>query len=110
MPVSAMRTVAIILVCAACTFLERGLPFALLRKGNIPGWVHYLGKVLPVAIMATLVIYCLRTTTFTSTDGFLPQVVAVTVTAALHLWRHNTLLSVFGGTAVYMCFVQLICV
>ena len=97
MPVSVTRTILIILVCAVCTYLERLLPFALFRKGE-----------LPTAIMATLVIYCLRGTTFESLGGFAPQAIAVAVTAALHLWRKNTLLSVLGGTAAYMLLVQFV--
>ena len=108
MPVSVTRTLLIILVCAVCTYLERLLPFALFRKGEPPKWVRYLGKVLPTAIMATLVIYCLRGTTFESLGGFAPQAIAVAVTALLHLWRKNTLLSVLGGTAAYMLLVQFV--
>ena len=108
MPVSVAKTVTVILVCAACTFLERLLPFLLFRKGKTPALVSYLGKVLPTAIMATLVIYCLRTTSFAAVNGFLPQGIGVAVTALLHLWKHNTLLSVLGGTVVYMCMVQFV--
>lgn len=107
MPVSFTRSIIIILVCAVCTFAERLLPFLVFRNGSSP-LVSYLGKVLPAAIMATLVVYCLRTTTFTSVGGFLPQMIAVAITAALHLWKRNTLISVFAGTAVYMCLVQFI--
>jgi branched-subunit amino acid transport protein AzlD len=108
MPVSAIRSIIIILVCAACTFAERLLPFLVFRKGSSSPIVSYLGKVLPAAIMATLVVYCLRTTTFTTPGGFLPQIIAVGVTAALHLWKRNTLISVFVGTVVYMCLVQFV--
>ena len=108
MPVSVETTILIIAVCAACTFFERLLPFIVFRKGRVPAVISYLGKVLPTAIMATLVIYCLRSTSFTSWGGFVPQAVAVAVTALLHLWKGNTLVSVLGGTVTYMCFVQLI--
>lgn len=106
MPISVTQTIIIIGVCALCTYLERLLPFLLFRKGEPPQWVRYLGKMLPTAIMATLVIYCLRGTTFTTVGGFLPSAVGVAVTAALHLWKRNTLLSVLGGTVIYMCLVQ----
>lgn len=106
MPISIGQSLLIIFLCAACTFLERGLPFLIFRKGEIPALIRYLGKVLPLAIMTTLVIYCLRSTTFTRVDKCVPQLVAVVVTACLHLWKRNTLISVFGGTLVYMCFVQ----
>lgn len=108
MPVSVQTSIIIMAICAACTFLERLLPFLVFRSGRVPAVISYLGKVLPTAIMATLVIYCLRSTSFTSWGGFVPQAVAVGVTALLHLWKGNTLVSVLGGTVTYMCFVQLI--
>ena len=33
---------------------------------------------------------------------------AVGSVVALHLWRRNTLLSIFGDTAVYMLLVQMV--
>ena len=108
MPVSVSQTILVILVCAVCTYQERLLPFLVFSRGEPPKWVGYLGKVLPTAIMATLVVYCLRDTTFESPGGFAPQAIAVAVTAGLHLWRKNTLLSVLGGTAAYMLLVQFV--
>ena len=108
MPISVEQSILIIGICVGCTFLERWLPFLIFRKGQIPSLVRYLGRVLPLAIMATLVVYCLRGTTFDSFGNFVPQVVAVFATVALHLWKSNTLLSVFGGTVSYMLLVQLV--
>ena len=108
MPISVEQSIIIIAICVGCTILERGLPFLVFRKGEIPSLIRYLGKVLPLAIMATLVVYCLRGTTFDSVANFIPQIVAVVVTVILHLWKRNTLISVFGGTAVYMCLLQLV--
>ena len=96
----------ILLTAAACTYLTRALPFMFFRSGELPEWVSYLGKVLPGAIMATLVVYCLRETGFGHLGAFLPQLIAVGVVAAVHLWKRNTLLSIFSGTAVYMLLVQ----
>ena len=102
-----MKYAAIMLfVVALCTYLTRALPFWLFRRGELPSAVSYLGKILPGAIMATLVVYCLRGTTLASVGGFLPQLIAVAAVTGLHLWRRNTLLSIFGGTAVYMLLVQ----
>ena len=108
MPISVEQSIIIIAICVGCTILERGLPFLIFLKGEIPSLIRYLGKVLPLAIMATLVVYCLRGTTFDVVANFIPQIVAVTATVGIHLWKRNTLLSVFGGTAIYMCLVQLI--
>lgn len=54
-------TLIAILVAAACTLLMRALPFTLLgRKREVPKKIRYLGRILPSAIMAVLVIYCVR--------------------------------------------------
>lgn len=98
----------IIGVCAVCTFLERLLPFVLFGSREVPDAVRYLGNMLPPAVMATLLVYCLRTVSFSAAGDFLPQLVSVAVTAGLHLWRRNTMLSVVGGTACYMLLVQLV--
>lgn len=108
MSIDVGRSIAIIAICALVTFLERYLPFAIFGRREVPSLVKYLGKILPMAVIAALVIYCLRGITFSAPSGFVPSLVAAAVTALLHLWRGNTLLSVAGGTAVYMLFVQAI--
>lgn len=108
MVLSTTESIIIIAVCAACTFLERAFPFIVFRKGEVPGVIKYLGKVLPMAIMATLVIYCVRGIGFAAAADWLPTVIACAVTVILHLWRHNAFLSILGSTAVYMILVQLV--
>lgn len=100
---------AIILVASLCTILVRALPFVLFGRSGRPGrTVLYLGRVLPPAVMAILVVYCLRSTMFSSAAGFVPQLAACALVAALHLWKHNTLLSIAGGTAAYMLLIRLL--
>ena len=108
MQIDVGRSILIIAVCALCTLLERALPFLVFRGREVPGAVRYLGRVLPMAVMATLVVYCLRDTVFTSPAGFVPQLIALVVVVGLHLWRRSALLSIVGGTAVYMVLVQLV--
>ena len=55
---SAWHVVAMIAVVGAVTFLTRAAPFWFFKRGT-PRWVNYLGRVLPPAIMAILVVYCL---------------------------------------------------
>ena len=97
-------TAALIAVMTAVTFLTRALPF--LRGDHPPKIVLYLGRVLPPAVMAMLVVYCLRGMNFTAASGWLPQIIAVGAVVLLHKWKHNTLLSIFGGTLLYMVLVQ----
>ena len=104
---SAGAAAAAIAVMAAVTFLTRFLPFLLFDRGESPPRiVLYLGRVLPPAIIAMLIVYCLRGVSFASPAGWVPQLVCVAVVVALHLWKHNNLLSIFGGTVLYMVLVQ----
>jgi len=102
------RTILIIVVCGLCTFFERALPFLIFRGREVPAVVRYLGKVLPMAIMATLIIYCLRGIEFTGNTGWIPQIAASAVTVGLHLWKRNSMLSIFGGTICCMLLTHLV--
>lgn len=103
--ISTKYAIALILVMAAITQLLRFLPFALFAKCT-PKAVLYLGKVLPAATMAMLVVYCLKNVSFIGGSHGIPEAVAVLLVVALHKWRHNTLLSILGGTVCYMLLVQ----
>ena len=99
--------IAAIAVMAIVTFLTRVLPFLLVDRGESPPkLVLYLGRVLPPAIIAMLIVYCLRGVSFSTPGGWVPQLLCVAVVVALHLWKHNNLLSIFGGTVLYMVLVQ----
>lgn len=101
--------IAAIAVMAIVTFLTRVLPFLLFDRGESPPkLVLYLGRVLPPAIIAMLIVYCLRGVSFSTPGGWVPQLLCVAVVVALHLWKHNNLLSIFGGTVLYMVLVQVV--
>ena len=97
---------AVIAVCALCTLFERALPFLLFRGKRMPEPVNYLGRVLPMAIIATLVVYCLRGVEFRTAAACAPQLLSCAVTALLHLWKRSTLLSIAGGTLCCMLLTQ----
>ena len=103
MVLTTMQSIAIIAVCGICTLLERALPFLIFSGRAVPEPVRY-----PMAIMATLVIYCLKGISFSSAAGFAPLLIASAVTAILHLWKRSTLISIFCGTVCYMVLVQLV--
>ena len=99
-------TIAMIVLGTAIT---RYLPFLLFPSGRqTPKYVRYLGKVLPPAMMGLLVVYSLRSTDLLGGSHGIPEAIAVAVTAGLHLWRRNTLLSILAGTVCYMLLVQLV--
>ena len=103
------QAIAAIAVMAVVTFLTRALPFLLFGRGKqVPRVVLYLGKYLPPAVIAMLIAYCLRGVSFASPAGWLPTLIAAAAVVALHLWKKNNLLSILGGTVLYMVLVQAI--
>jgi len=75
-------------------------------KKEPPKYVQFLGKALPGAIFGMLVIYCLKNVSvFTGSHG-IPELIGIAVTVGLHLWKNKMLLSILGGTAVYMILIQ----
>lgn len=121
------QAIASIAVMAIVTFLTRALPFLLFDRGESPPKiVLYLGRVLPPAVIAMLIIYCLRSPSLTVPAeltatmsgwlaslvsffvGWAPQLIAGAVVVVLHVWKRNNLLSIFGGTILYMILVQFV--
>lgn len=91
------------------TVITRFLPFIVFPESERPPRVvEYLGKVLPYAMGGLLVVYSLKNVTpFSGTHG-IPEAVAIAVIVALHVWKRSMLLSIAGGTAVYMLLVQVV--
>lgn len=107
MPLTPIQTLASIAVMAVVTFLTRALPFLLFDRGDHPPKiVLYLGRVLPPAVIAMLIVYCLKGVTFTTPGGWLPSLLAGLAAVLLHLWKGNDLISIFGATVFYMALVQ----
>lgn len=98
----------IVLVCAGVTIALRALPFVCFGgKDGMPGWVASLGGMLPPAIMAALVVYCLKSVPFGTLGDGARQLAAAAAVVMLHVLRRNTLLSIAGGTAVYMVLIRI---
>ena len=104
-----LHSIFIVAVVAVVTIALRFLPFFIFGgKRKTPEIILYLGKVLPYAIMGMLVVYCLRSVTTAGIGAGAAQLAACTVVVLLHLWKRNTLLSIIGGTVVYMFLVQVV--
>lgn len=98
-----------ILVIAAVTAALRFIPFAVFSANRkTPEIIVYLGKFLPYAIMAMLVVYCLKSVNLLVSPFGLPELIGVLVVVLLHIWKRNTLLSIAVGTACYMLLVQIV--
>lgn len=90
------------------TMVTRFLPFLIFPEGKTPPkFITYLGTVLPYAVIGLLVIYCLKDAVFSSLHC-LPELIAIAFIVVLHKWKKNTLLSIAGGTILYMVLVQVV--
>ena len=78
------------------------------EKGEAPAVISYLGRVLPYAVMAMLVVYCLKGLDFSTPGKYPPELLCTILVAGLHAWKRNTLLSIGVGTVAYMLLVQLV--
>ena len=103
------HAILIIAVAALVTIAIRFIPFLFLGKGKkTPAFLTELSVLLPPAVMGMLVVYCLKGTSFNAPANWVPALVSAAVTVGLHLWRRKTLLSILGGTIVYILLANLI--
>ncbi len=108
-PMTIPQQIITIAICVAGTMLTRFLPFLVFSsKKPTPKYIQYLGKALPLAVFGMLVVYCLKNVSLLSGSHGVPEAIGIAVTAALHLWKKQMLLSIAGGTIVYMLLVQLV--
>lgn len=104
-----VHSLLIIAVMAVFTALTRFLPFLAFPEGRKrPKVITYLGTVLPYALIGMLVVYCFKSVSVFRYPYCLPELLAAALVAALHIWKRNTLISVFGGVIFYMVLVQCI--
>ena len=96
-----------IALCVLGTQLTRFVPFLIFNEHRkTPAFVQYLGKVLPGAIFSMLVVYCMRSVSFRRYSYGLPELIGIFITAGLHLWKRNILLSIAAGTITYMLLIR----
>ena len=101
------QSLVIIAVVTAATVLTRALPFLLFPDNKkTPDFILYLGRVLPFAAIGLLIVYCLKNVSPAAAPYGLPEVVAIGCIVLLHLIKNSVLLSIGGGTAIYMALVQ----
>ena len=109
MPLTTVQILAIILAVSLGRQMTRWLPFLLFPESKQPPTVVlYLGKVLPPAMMGLLVVYCFKNVSWLSGSHGAPELLATAAVVGLHLWKKNVLLSIAGGTALYMVLLQVV--
>lgn len=102
-----MTAAILIGVMAITTMLLRFLPFFIFGK-NTPGYISYLGKVLPQAIIGLLVIYCLKDVSLFEHPYGVPELIAGAFVVVMHAWKRNAVISILSGTIIYMVLIRVI--
>lgn len=91
------------------TMLTRFLPFILFPANKpTPPVVLYLGKMLPAAVMALLVVFSFKDVEFLSGYHGAPELLATGLIICLQVYLKNVLLTIASGTVFYMFLVQYI--
>ena len=102
-----LSTIAtVVLPIAVITVLLRALPFAFVKSLKGSQFIGLLGMTMPVGVMTVLVVYTVAGQR-DQPGGLVAALLGVAITLGLHLWRHNSGLSIIGGTVAYMALVNL---
>ena len=104
MPVS--KAVIVSLLIGLIVFGERLFPFAIFSKRKPGKLIHIFERYIPPIVMLGLLIYNLRDVRFSSLVQWVPQISAIAFTIVTYLWKKNSLVSIFGGTIIYMILIR----
>lgn len=104
-----IQQIITISLCVLGTMFTRFLPFIVFSgKRETPGFIRYIGKYLPSAVFGMLIIYCLKDVHLAGGNHGIPEFLSIIVTAFLHKWKGQMLLSIAGGTICYMILLNFI--
>lgn len=96
-----------IAIVALATLATRALPFAIFSTGKpLPSYIRYLNTVLPTAIIAMLIVYCLKDVSVFRAPYGLPELISLVFLTIVHRRFKKILLSIGGSTALYMILIQ----
>ena len=88
-------------------FCERLFPFAVFSKRKPGKLIHIFERYIPPVVMIGLLIYSLRDVRFASFIQWFPQISAISFTIITYILKKNTLISIFGGTMIYMVLIRI---
>ena len=92
-------------ITAILMFLLRAFPFMLFSKKKPPKILSFIEKYIPAMVIGVLLLVCLNDEKYISTSSFpwgIPALCGIVLTVILHLWKKNSMISIFGGTICYM--------
>jgi len=105
---SSNEAIIAMIIMSAITFFVRAFPFLVFKNKQPNDKIIYIGKYAPAIIITILVLYCLKGVFYPITSAALPQLICLVVIVLLHLKFRNSLISIFGGTILYMFLIQVV--
>ncbi|MDR2898256.1 MAG: AzlD domain-containing protein [Spirochaetaceae bacterium] len=93
------------ILMALVIFATRAFPFVLFSRRKPPKLLIFIEKYIPPMIMAVLVVYCFKSVSFTVAPFGIPELGSLLFVVLVHLWQKNAMLSIFGGTILYMVLI-----
>ena len=93
-------------VMGIATFITRALPFVALAQVRSHSILDRFGKSLPPMIMVVLVCFGLMSLEIDSVDRGGLSALALFIVITLHAFFRHPLLSILGGTGVYVVGIQ----
>jgi branched-subunit amino acid transport protein AzlD len=102
------RLFAVVVIMALVTYFTRAVPFLFFSNKKPPAFLDYLQRYIPPVVMTILVFASYKDIEFTQAPFGIPAAAAGVLTALLHFWKRNVLVSIVGGTAVYMVLIRVL--
>jgi branched-subunit amino acid transport protein AzlD len=97
-PEALIASAIMMLIIAAC----RALPFIFFSGKKTPAFVGFIERTMPPVAMTVLAVASYTGLPWATPLRVLPEVVAGIFVVLVHLWKRNVLLSIVGGTILYM--------
>jgi branched-subunit amino acid transport protein AzlD len=113
---TAFKALVYIFAMGAVILFCRAFPFLFFREGGKDGaggksreaFLAFVERVVPPVAMTVLAFNAISGPIRGTPREGIPVVIAAALTALVHLWKRNPLLSIFGGTVVYMALERII--
>lgn len=105
--ISLTQVLAVLIPVGIVTVVLRQLPFSFIKVMRGSPLVATLATLMPVGVMVALVIYTIFQRPF-STVVVASTAVGIAATVGLHIWRRSPALSIIGGTAAYVCCINVV--
>lgn len=99
--------ISLTLALSMMSLVTRLVPFVFSKMLVRHQWLRAVGSQLPAYVMLLLVLYEVGLRHFFQSPYGVPALVALLVVGLVHVWKRQTLLSIFSGTLVYILISRL---